>query len=197
MAGKMTEEKEKIVEGKSGQWFVIHTMSGQENRVRDAIEKSLVAGDSKGVYKVLVPVEKISDVKQGKKTTTVRKCFPGYVLVNMDLYRNDGKLNEETWYFVRQIKGVLGFVGSDNRPIPLRAEEEQDMMRQMRESEEKVVPKIDFEVGEVVKIRDGAFENFEGNIEEIDHERGKLKILVSIFGRSTPVELEYWQVERE
>ncbi len=186
-----------MTEVKAGQWFVVHTLSGHEQRVKDTIEKRIVAGECRGVYEVLVPIEKISEVKQGRKTTSARKYYPGYVLVRMDLYKDGGKIDEEAWYFVRQTQGVIGFIGSGNKPIPLSPEEERDMMGQIRDGEDKVMPKIEFEVGETVKIRDGAFENFEGNIEEIDRERGKLKILVSIFGRSTPVELEYWQVERE
>jgi transcriptional antiterminator NusG len=181
---------------KAGQWFVVHTLSGHEQRVKDTIEKKLAAGDVRGVYEVLVPLEKISEVKQGRKTTSSRKYYPGYVLVRMDL-RKDGKLDEEAWYFIRHTQGVIGFIGSGNDPIPLSPEEERDIMGQIKDGEDKIIPKIEFEVGETVKIRDGAFENFEGGIEEIDRERGKLKILVSIFGRSTPVELEYWQVERE
>jgi transcriptional antiterminator NusG len=184
-------------EEKAGKWFVLHTLSGHEQKVKDAVDKLIAFAEGRGIYEVLLPLEKISEVKQGKKTTSMRKYYPGYILVRMDLYGGDGKIDEEAWYSVRQTKGVIGFVGSGNRPIPLTSEEERDMMGQIMNSEDKVIPKIDFDIGEMVKIRDGAFENFEGSIEEIDHERGKLKLLVSIFGRSTPVELEYWQVERE
>lgn len=181
---------------KAGRWYVIHTLSGHEQKVKDSIEKRIASGDTPNIYEVLVPTEKISEVKQGKKTTSSRKYYPGYVLVRMDLL-SEGGIEEKTFYAIRHTQGVIGFVGSGNNPIPLSPQEERDMMGQIREGEDKVQPKIDFEVGETVKIRDGAFESFEGTIEEIDNERGKLKIMVSIFGRSTPVELEYWQVERE
>jgi transcriptional antiterminator NusG len=116
----------------------------------------------------------------------------------MDLYSPETKkIDEATWYFMREIQGVIGIVGSGNHPIPLSPPEVEDLMRQVTETEDKITPKINYDVGENVKIKDGAFENFEGVIEEIDQERGKLKLLVSIFGRSTPVEVEYWQVERE
>ncbi len=187
-----------MAEQKPGQWFVIHTLSGHENKVKDSIEKYLAKGEALGVYEVLVPMEKISEVRQGKKTTTVRKYFPGYILVRMDLYNPETKkIDEDAWYFVREIQGVIGFIGSGNRPIALTPPEVDDLMRQVTETEDKITPKINYDVGENVKIKDGAFENFEGVIEEIDQERGKLKLLVSIFGRSTPVEVEYWQVERE
>jgi transcriptional antiterminator NusG len=185
-----------MTETKAGRWYVVHTLSGHEQKVKDSIEKRMAAGDCSGVYEVLVPMEKISEVKQGRKTTSSRKYYPGYVLVRMDLTK-EGRIDEGAFYFIRHTQGVIGFIGSGNNPIPLSPEEERDMMGQIRDGEDKVLPKIDFEIGENVKIRDGAFENFEGSIEEIDNERGKLKILVSIFGRSTPVELEYWQVERE
>lgn len=185
-------------EQKPGQWFVVHTLSGHENKVKEKIELHMAKGEAKAVYEVLVPMEKISEVRQGKKTTTSRKYFPGYILVRIDLYSPETKkLDEDAWYFVKEIQGVIGFIGSGNRPIPLSPPEVEDLMRQVNETEDKVTPKINYDIGESVKIKDGAFENFEGIIEEIDHERGKLKLLVSIFGRSTPVELEYWQVERE
>jgi len=115
----------------------------------------------------------------------------------MDLYDVDHQLDEKAWYFVKQTQGVIGFVGTGNHPTPLPQHEIDALIRQVSDHEDKVKPKINFEIGETVRIKDGAFENFEGNIEDIDQDRGKLKIMVSIFGRSTPVELEFWQVERE
>lgn len=182
-----------------GQWFVIHTLSGQENRVRDTIERQTkLEAVELPVYEVFIPTEKVSEVKQGRRTTTTRKFFPGYLLVRMDLYSLEtNALNETVWYFIRNVQGVIGFVGSNDKPIPLSKTEVSDLMAQVSGQEDKVKPKILFEIGETVRIRDGAFENFEGAIQEIDSERGKLKLMVSIFGRSTPVELEFWQVDRE
>jgi transcriptional antiterminator NusG len=181
-----------------GRWYVVHTLSGQENKVRDNIERQMkVEGPDFTVYEVLIPTEKISEVKQGKKTTSTRKYFPGYILVRMDLYDADNIMDEKIWYFVRETQGVIGFVGGGDRPVPLSDAEVDDLMLQVSGPEEKAKPKIPFDIGETVRIKDGAFENFEGNIEEIDAERGKLKLMVSIFGRSTPVELEFWQVGRE
>jgi transcriptional antiterminator NusG len=147
------------------------------------------------IDEVLIPTEKVSEVKQGKKTTTTRKFYPGYVLVHMSLYDEHKSLVDKTWYFTQQTPGIIGFVGGD-RPVPLRAAEVDNILRQIEEKKEKVKPKVVFEPGETVKITDGPFLNFNGVIEEVDPDRGKLKVSVSIFGRSAPVELEYWQVER-
>jgi transcription termination/antitermination protein NusG len=192
------EENEFTINTEEGQWFVVHTLSGHENKVKNTLEKYLtIEGDDVKVYEVLIPTEQVSEVRQGKKTTTTRKFFPGYILIRMDLYDPETKkLNEKSWYFIRKTQGIIGFIGSGARPTPLPASEVEALMMQVNGQEEKARPKIDFEVGESVRIKDGAFENFEGNIEGIDHERGKLNILVSIFGRSTPVELEVWQVEK-
>lgn len=182
-----------------GHWFVIHTLSGQENRVRDTIERQVkLEAAELPIYEVFIPTEKVTEVKQGRRTTTTRKFFPGYLLVRMDLYQPESNaVNETVWYFIRNVQGVIGFVGSNDKPIPLSPSEVSDLMAQVTGQEDKVKPKILFELGETVRIKDGAFENFEGAIQEIDSERGKLKLMVSIFGRSTPVELEFWQVDRE
>ena len=179
-----------------GQWFVVHTLSGHENKVRDTILRQLRLSDRVPVYDAFIPTEKVVEVRRGKKSTTTRKFFPGYILVRMDLYDAQGAVDEQAWYFVRNVQGVLGFLGAANKPTPLSDSEVADIMRPTTGGESDIKPKITFNVGEVVRIKDGAFENFEGAIQEIDAERGKLKLMVSIFGRSTPVELEFWQVER-
>jgi transcription termination/antitermination protein NusG len=178
------------------QWFVLHTLSGQESKVRESIERRIKQEEMQDyIDEVLIPTEKVSEVKQGKKTTTTRKFYPGYVLVHMSLYDEQKSLLDKTWYFAQQTPGIIGFVGGD-RPVPLRATEVENILRQIEEKKEKVKPKVVFEPGETVKITDGPFLNFNGVIEEVDPDRGKLKVSVSIFGRSAPVELEYWQVER-
>ena len=179
------------------QWYVVHVLSGQEQKVHDNLVKRIKTeemGDL--VYEVLIPTERVSEIKRGKKTETTRKFFPGYLIVNMHLLDENNQLMERTWYFIRETTGVIGFAGTKDRPIPMRDSEVQSMLAQMREREEKVKPKVSFEVGETVKVADGPFQNQSGVVEEIDPERGKLRVSVSIFGRSTPVELEYWQVER-
>ena len=178
------------------QWFVIHTLSGQEQKVKDNIEKRVKIEEmGEFVKEVLIPTEKVAEVKKGKRTTSTRKFYPGYILVHMRLLDEKNQLVDRPWYFIRDTPGIIGFIGGD-RPVPLKADEVNNILAQIEERQEKVTPKVAFETGETVKVTDGPFQNFTGVIEEIDPARGKLKISVSIFGRSTPVELEYWQVER-
>ncbi len=178
------------------QWFVLHTLSGQEQKVKDGVEKRVKLEELEDyIGDVLIPTEKVSEVKRGKKTTTTRKFYPGYVLINMALYDTNRQLIDKTWYFIQETPGLIGFVGGE-KPVPLRDDEINSILNQIEEKQEKVQPKVQFTSGETVKINDGPFLNFNGVIEEIDPERGKLKVSVSIFGRSAPVELEYWQVER-
>ena len=178
------------------QWFVLHTLSGQEGKVKESIERRIKQEEMQDyIDEVLIPTEKVSEVKRGKKSTTTRKFYPGYVLVHMYLYDEAKSLVDKTWYFTQQTPGIIGFIGGE-KPVPLRPDEVNSILQQIEEKKEKVKPKVSFEVGETVKITDGPFLNFNGAIEEIDPERGKLKVSVSIFGRSAPVELEYWQVER-
>lgn len=178
------------------QWYVLHTLSGQEQRAKENIERRIKQDEVQDLIdEVLIPTEKVSEVKQGRKTTTTRKFYPGYVFVHMQLYDSDNKLLDRSWNFIQQTPGIIGFIGGE-RPVPLRPEEVEGILRQIEEKKEKIKPKVVFEPGETVKITDGPFLNFNGVIEEVDPERGKLKVSVSIFGRSAPVELEYWQVER-
>jgi transcription termination/antitermination protein NusG len=178
------------------QWFVLHTLSGQEQKVKDSIERRLKIEEMEDyVGDVLIPTEKVSEVKRGKKTTTTRKFYPGYVLVNIALYDANKALVEKTWYFAQNTPGLIGFVGGE-RPVPLRPEEVQSILQQIEDKKERVKPKVNFAAGETVKINDGPFLNFTGVIDEVDPDRGKIKVSVSIFGRSAPVELEYWQVEK-
>ena len=178
-------------------WYVIHTQTGAEDRVRAGLERRMEQTALKNyIGEIVVPTEQVSEVRGGKKRITTRKFFPGYLIVNMHLLDENNQLMDRTWYFVRETPGVIGFAGTKDRPIPMRDSEVQSMLSQVREREDKVKPKVSFEVGETVKVSDGPFQNQSGVVEEIDPERGKLRVSVSIFGRSTPVELEYWQVER-
>jgi transcription termination/antitermination protein NusG len=178
------------------QWFVIHTLSGQEQKVKESIEKRLKAEEMQEyIHEVLVPMEKVAEVRSGKKTVTARKLFPGYVFIDMELLDDNKRIIEKPWYFLRDTQGIIGLVGGD-RPTPTSTEEIESIKAQISESEDHEKPKVQFEVGETVKINDGPFLNFSGVIEEIEPERGKLKVTVNIFGRNTPVELEYWQVEK-
>lgn len=169
-------------------WFVIHTYSGYENKVKANLEKrveSMNMGDK--IFRILVPMEDEVEIKDGKKKISKRKVFPGYVLVEMIM-------TDDSWYVVRNTSGVTGFVGTGAKPIPLHDSEAKQILKQMGVDEPKA--KIGFDVGQKVRVAAGPFENFVGNIEEIHPEKGKLKVLVSMFGRETPVELEYYQVEK-
>lgn len=170
------------------QWYVIHTYSGYENRVKANLEKRVSSmGMEDKIFKVIVPVEEQIEVKDGRRRIVQRRIFPGYVLVQLIL-------TDDSWYVVRNTPGVTGFVGAGNKPTPLDIDEVESILGQM--GVEKPRPKIDFEIGENVKVRSGPFEGFVGSIEDIDGEKGKIRVLVSMFGRETPVELDFSQVEK-
>jgi len=178
------------------QWFIIQTLSGQENKVKDSIEKRVKTDEMQDYVKeVLVPMEKVVEVRNQKKTVSSRKLWPGYVFVDMVLLDENNRIIEEPWYFIKETQGVIGFVGGEP-PVPTPSEEVESIKVQISTSEETEKPKVNFAVGETIKINNGPFLNFSGVIEEIDPDRGKLKVTVNIFGRNTPVELEYWQVEK-
>ena len=178
------------------QWFALHALSGQENKVKIYVERFKKAEELDDyIFEVLLPTETVSEVKAGKKSSKVRKLYPGYVFVHAKLYDEQAKLINKPWYFLKETTGVIGFVGGD-RPAALRQSEIDEIYQRIRDAEGKEKPKVEYSVGEEVKITDGAFASLTGRIDEIDPERGKLKVSVSIFGRFTPVELEYWQVQR-
>ncbi|HVU09433.1 MAG TPA: transcription termination/antitermination protein NusG [Verrucomicrobiae bacterium] len=178
------------------QWFIVQTLSGQEQKVKESIEKRVKTDEMQDFIKeVMVPMEKVVEVRNQKKTVTSRKLWPGYVFVDMTLLDDDGRIIEKPWYFIKETQGVIGFVGGEP-PVPTPTEEVEQIKNQISQSEETEKPKVNFEVGETIKINNGPFLNFSGVIEEIDPTRGKLKVTVNIFGRNTPVELEYWQVEK-
>ena len=178
------------------QWYILHALSGHELKVQRNIASRVQQEEMEdSIGEVLIPSEKVSEVRQGKKTTVNRKFFPGYLLININLYDEENALNANAWTFIQNTPGVIGFLGGE-RPTPLSDDEVNSIVHQIEEKKEAVAPKVMFEPGETVKITDGPFMNFSGMIEEVDPERGKLKISVSIFGRTAPVELEYWQVER-
>jgi len=178
------------------QWFALHTLSGQEGKVKNYIEKfKKVEELDDYILEVLLPTEVVSEVKGGKKSTKVRKLYPGYVFIQMKLYDEESRVINKPWYFVKEVAGVIGFVGGE-APAALRQAEIDEIKARIEAANGKEVPKVQYTVGEEVKINDGPFANLNGRIDEIDPARGKLKISVSIFGRFTPVELEYWQVQR-
>ncbi len=177
-------------------WFAVQTLSNSEGKAKRFIDRYKKEEEMEEyIFEVLMPTESVTEIKDGKKKTRDRKLYPGYLFINMRLYDDDGNLLREPWYFVKDADGVIGFVGGE-QAYPLKEQEIDRILKQVKEAEGKVVPKVNFEVGEEVKINDGPFMNLSGRIDEIDIERGKLKVSVSIFGRYTPVELEFWQVEK-
>lgn len=171
-------------------WYIVHTYSGYEARVRDNLKQRVEAmGMEENIGEVLIPTEDVVEMKEGKKKVTARKFFPGYVLINMEM-------SDEGWHLVKNTPKVTGFLGNRGRPSPISEAEADRILRQVKEGVERPKPSIIFEIGEQVRVSDGPFTSFNGLIEEVDEERSRVKVAVSIFGRATPVELEYAQVEK-
>jgi transcriptional antiterminator NusG len=171
-------------------WYIVHTYSGYEQTAKSALETRIKAmGKEELIEEVLVPAEKVVEMVKGEKRTSMRKFFPGYILVKMEL-------NEETWHIVRSTPKVTGFVGGSTRPPALTDEEVHDIMHQMEDGAAKPKPKVTFEKGDVVTVTDGPFATFTGYVDEVYSDKGKVKVMVSIFGRPTPVELEFFQVKK-
>jgi len=169
-------------------WYVIHTYSGYENKVKANLERKVLSMAMENeIFRVLVPMEDEVEIKDGKKKVTKKKVFPGYVLVEMIV-------NDRSWYVVRNTPGVTGFVGSGTKPIPLTNAEVKHILKSM--GMEDVKPKLDIKAGQPVRIKSGAFENWTATVLEIHSDRSKLKVLVNMFGRETPVELDFSQVEK-
>ena len=169
-------------------WYVIHTYSGYENKVKQNLEQRIVSMEMQDrIFQVVVPTEEEVEIRDGKKRTTQRRVFPGYILVEMIL-------DDESWYVVRNTPGVTGFVGSGPRPIPLSQEEVDKILSRMRAEQPRI--RVNFRVGETVRIVEGPFADFMAVVDDIFPDRGKVRVLVSFFGRETPVEMDFMQVER-
>ena len=174
----------------ASRWYVIHVYSGFEKKVATAVrEQAEQKGLGERFEEILVPTEEVVEVKRGAKVSSERKFFPGYVLIKMDL-------DDETWHLVKNTAKVTGFLGGRGRPSPIGEAEAARIMRQVQEGIERPKPSITFEIGEQVRVSDGPFTSFNGVVEEVDEEKSRIKVAVSIFGRATPVELEYSQVEK-
>ncbi len=169
-------------------WYVIHTYSGYENKVKQNLEHRIDSMEMRDqIFRVIVPTEEEIEIKNGQRRTVNKKIYPGYVLVQM-------RLTDDSWYVVRNTPGVTSFVGHGNRPTPLDDNEVKAILKQMEEEAPKV--RVSYQVGQAVKITDGPFTDFEGIVDAIDHERGRVRVLVSFFGREAPVELDFLQVTR-
>ena len=188
----MTEQNEKQIESDlhddDRRWYVIHTYSGYENKVKQNLMHRIETMEMQDqIFRVIVPTEEEIEIKNGQRRTVQKKVFPGYVLVQM-------RMTDDSWYVVRNTPGVTSFVGHGNRPTPLEDSEVKAILKQMEEEAPKV--RVSYQVGQAVKITDGPFTDFEGTVDAIDHERGRVRVLVSFFGREAPVELDFLQVTR-
>ncbi len=172
-------------------WYVLHVYSGFENKVAETIkDKAAKKGLADKVEDIMVPKEEIVEVKRGQKVNTERKVFPGYVLAKLDM-------SDDVWHMIKDTPKVTGFLGASNKPAPISEKEAARLLQQLQEGVERPKNAISFDIGEEVKVGEGPFAGFNGTVEEVDEERSKLKVSVSIFGRATPVELEYGQVEKQ
>jgi transcriptional antiterminator NusG len=172
-------------------WYVVHAYSGFENSVKERLQERIDRSEMQSLFgEILVPVEEVVEMKGGQKSISKRKFFPGYMLVQMDL-------TDESWHLVKSTPKVTGFVGgTGNRPLPITDKEVENIRAQVKEGEDKPKPKVLFEVGENVRVKEGPFTDFHGNVEEVNYDKNKLRVSVLIFGRSTPVELDFGQVEK-
>ncbi len=171
-------------------WYVVHTYSGYEHKAKTALEERIRSLKKEPFFgEVIVPEENVVELVKGQKRTTKRRFFPGYILVNM-------VLNEETWHIVKNTPKITGFVGDKVKPVPVPLSEVEKMTNRIAEGQAKPRPRISFQEGETVRVVDGPFSNFSGTIEDVNQDKGKVRVLVSIFGRSTPVELDFIQVEK-
>ncbi len=172
------------------QWYIVHTYSGFEHKVKAALEERIKSAGKEALFgRILVPTEKVIELVKGERRSSSRKFYPGYIVVQMEL-------NDETWHLVRHTPKVTGFIGSKDKPIPLTDQEAEAIIQQMEEGAQKPKPKYQFEKGDEVRVIDGPFASFNGIVDQVIPEKGKVRVLVSIFGRSTPVELDFMQVNR-
>jgi len=177
------------------QWFVLRVASNKELQVRDALENKMRTEGITSVGRIIVPVEQVKRIRGGKQRVHKRKLYPGYVFMELET-KEDGRAADDAWFIIKETMGVGDFIGTEGVPTPMRDTDVAKMLKEVERPEETPNIKVDFQKGDVVKINDGAFENFEGTVDEIDPERGVVRVIVSIFGRSTPLDIEYWQIEK-
>jgi len=173
-----------------GRWYIVHTYSGFEQRVELTVREMMRTGQDKGlIEEVVMPTEKIVEMVKGERKTSTRKFYPGYIMIKMIL-------TDDSWHLIQSIPRVTGFVGGKNRPTPMRDSEAENILNMMESRQEKPRPKFNFERDDEVRVIDGPFSGFNGVVEEVNYDKGKLKVSVSIFGRQTPVELDFVQVDK-
>lgn len=177
------------------QWFVLRVASNKEEQVRETLARKLQIEAVSRVGRVLVPTEQVKRIRAGKQRVHKRKLYPGYVFMEMEL-TDDGKVPEAAWYIIKETMGAGDFIGTEGVPTPMRDTDVAKMLKEAEKPEDTPNIKMEFEKGDLVKIREGAFENFEGVVDYIDGERGVVRVIVTIFGRSTPLDIEYWQIEK-
>ena len=177
------------------QWFVLRVASNKELQVRETLERKMKSEGVDSVARIVVPVEQVKRIRSGKQRVHTRKLYPGYVLMELEP-KEDGKVCDDAWFVIKETMGVGDFIGTEGIPTPMRDTDVARMLREIEKPEDTPNIKMEFEKGDLVKIREGAFENFEGVVDDIDGERGMVRVIVSIFGRSTPLDIEYWQIEK-
>ena len=173
-------------------WYIIHSQTGFEDKVKSALENKITQAEpniQEDISQIIIPTEQVSEIRAGKRRVSQRKFFPGYILIEMDL-------NDAVYAMIKTTPGVTGFIGSGKKPTPLSPHEIKDILKKIEEAQVKPTPKVIFEAGEQIRVVQGPFVNFNGSIDDVNPVKGKLKVIISIFGRLTPVELEYWQVEK-
>jgi transcriptional antiterminator NusG len=177
------------------QWYVLRVASNKEEQVRDTLANKMKIEGVKSVGRVIVPTEQIKRIRAGKQRVIKRKLYPGYVFMEMES-KEDGRIPDEVWFIIKETMGVGDFIGTEGVPTPMRDTDVAKMLKEAEKPEDTPNIRVEFNKGDVVKIREGAFENFEGAVDSIDAERGVVRVIVTIFGRSTPLDIEYWQIEK-
>ncbi len=177
------------------QWFVLRVASNKEERVRETLARKIEVEAVEGVGRIVVPIEQLKRVRGGKQRVFKRKLYPGYVFMEVEP-KEDGRVPDAVWYVIKETISAGDFIGTEGVPTPMRDTDVARMLQEIEKPEDTPNIKMEFDKGDMVKIREGAFENFEGVVDGIDSERGMVRVIVSIFGRSTPLDIEYWQIEK-
>ena len=177
------------------QWYVLRVASNKEEQVRDSLAHKMEVEGVGSVGRIMVPTESVKRIRGGKQRVHKRKLYPGYVFMELEP-KDDGRIPDEAFYIIKETMGVGDFIGTEGVPTPMRDTDVAKMLKEVEKPEDTPNIKVEFDKGDVVKIREGAFENFEGTVDSIDEERGIVRVIVTIFGRSTPLDIEYWQIEK-